>query len=257
MPLWEFAAQSVLCVSERCAKCVHPDRFMKVQNSWRVGKILPITWTERHVHTTHDQTFNWLWKMDFSLLLNSPKTHSRVWILACDSYTFRIRHRQLLWSFGLKSLVLLQFNVSTQTCAEQSSNYSLWLMHFEEVSCWLTVNKVQDLMKECWGGGCGEKIAIEKHDIEPRRHWFLKCVCLNSSHSLSKSLTFVACTSCKLDVAPTLFPQNSLIHLKFFWKRCFGERNVLNINSIPGTYLIWDMKEEAWTCRFWNTQIMS
>lgn len=118
----EFAAQSALCVSERYAKCIHSDRFMKVQNSWRAGKILPITWTEQHLHTTHDQTFNWLWKMDFSLVLNSPKTH-RVWVLACDSYTLRTQHRQLLWSFGLKSLVLLQFNVSNQTCAEQSSSY--------------------------------------------------------------------------------------------------------------------------------------
>lgn len=60
MPLWQFAAQSVLCVSERYAKCVDSDRFMKVQNSWRVGKILPITWTEQRVPTTHDQIFNWL-----------------------------------------------------------------------------------------------------------------------------------------------------------------------------------------------------
>lgn len=58
-------------VSEHYTKCVHRDRFMKVQNSWPVGKILIITCTD-HVLTTLEQTSNWLLKEDFSQVFNSP-----------------------------------------------------------------------------------------------------------------------------------------------------------------------------------------
>lgn len=63
-------------VSDRCAKRDHRDRFMKVQNSWPVGKILFITWTEQCVLTRHEQTSDWLLKLDFSKEFNGPVTRS-------------------------------------------------------------------------------------------------------------------------------------------------------------------------------------
>lgn len=106
-------------VSERCAKRDHRDRFMEVQNSWPAGKILFVTWTEQCVLTSHEQTSDWLLKLDFSKVFNSPVTHGEGSF--CSG------------SLSVLFLCVFLFCLLTADTQKQGWHFSYWVIFFSPV----------------------------------------------------------------------------------------------------------------------------